>query len=1346
MLAETSYRSTGTDPELPLSAAQLGFFFAQQLDPENADFNVCEYLDIHGPIDPALFEAALRRVIFDTDVLRVRLVERAGEPRQVVAVAAGWSLPFFDMSGKADPAAAALSWMSTDRKRPADLLRGPLFAFALFKISADRFFWYARYHHVLLDGLSRSLIARRVADIYTALAARSLPDSNTSGPLAAIIADDAAYRASDAFAHDRRFFIDYLDGATDPPSIAERRFVRSSGPLRRTIHLHAQATARLRAIGRLSRLVTAATAILMHRLTRTEDLVLGLAVAARSDATRSTIGMAANVVPLRLKVDPDSRVGDLVAETDRQIRSVLPHQRYRFTDLRRDLHCVDNDRPIFAPVVNIQPFDYGFQFAGAPVTLSNLCAGPVEDLTVIAYDHPGTAELRIDLDANPALYGTDVLAGHGRCFLRLLEAMADPDATIAYLDMLSPDERRRVLTEWNLTQEDYPTECMIDELVADQAKRTPERTAAIFETQRLSYGELNSRAERLARQLRALGVGPDIMVALFLERSLDMVVGMLGVLKAGGAYIPLDPSHPHKRIAYMLADAQPLILLTHRRLQSELPPHRSHVVVIDAEPSAARPERTSALARTRNSHDLAYVIYTSGSTGEPKGVEIEHRALVNMLTTMRQRPGLGAEDTMLAITTLAFDIAALEIFLPLSVGACVVIAASETIGDGVALADLIERSGASVLQATPTTLSMLLESGWTGARRLNVLCGGEAWTAELASKLLRCCGSVWNMYGPTETTVWSAVAKVEDSRPIVIGPPIANTRFYVLDGALQPVPVGVPGELHIGGDGLARGYLHRPELTRERFVADPFAATPGTRMYRTGDMVRRLSDGTLEFLGRLDHQVKIRGHRIEPGEIEVALERQPGIERCAVVAREDAYGSCHLVAYIILATDSVIPAAELRRLLHEIVPAYMIPTAFVPVASFPLTPTGKLDRKALPPPHVSPQETDAASLRPRTPTEEVLVRIWCEVLGLKDVGLRDNFFELGGHSILTVRVIGKINATLGVKLGISDLFRSQTIELLAASIERIREAQNRPTTDNGSTVVQLQEGRGAIPVYLIDAGPEQLRVANWIDENHPVFAIEVRLPVEWCRALVDNRASGFPDLEQLAALYVAALTARKSSSACVLVGHSVGGLIAFEVAHQFKKKGGDVAVVMLLDTWGRYPTFFEAISFILHGGHTRTLSGRSARSIWRHLRTSWQIARWFYGRIKLRSYSFFSLPVDNPSDLSSVLDQDGIPVRLDAVLRLYDWIREDYRPRCLKTRGVLFRANALDESGNAIREIDGSLGWNVLFSEGLEVIAVTGDHVSIVHDSAHVTALARQINEALDRYSSNEKNGSRQIR
>jgi amino acid adenylation domain-containing protein len=571
------------------------------------------------------------------------------------------------------------------------------------------------------------------------------------------------------------------------------------------------------------------------------------------------------------------------------------------------------------------------------------------------------------------------------------------------------------------------TKC-IHELFETQAERMPDATAVAFEASSLTYRELNRRADELACQLRALGVGPGVLVALFLERSLDIVVAMLGVLKAGGAYVPLDPAYPRKRLAYMLEDAQPLILLTQGRLQSELPHHGSQVVVIDGDAPLAR----APASRATLPSDLAYVIYTSGSTGEPKGVEIEHGAVVNMLASMRKRPGLGAADRMLAITTLTFDIAVLEIFLPLVCGACVVIAPSQTVWDGAALTSLISQSGVSVMQATPATLRMLLDAGWAGAPDMKILCGGEAYTTELASQVLARCGTLWNMYGPTETTVWSAVSKVEAGRPVVIGQPIANTRLYVLDRALQLVPVGVPGELCIGGAGLARGYLRRPRLTCERFVADPFAAAPGMRMYRTGDLVRRLSDGTIEFLGRLDHQVKIRGFRIEPGEVEGRLLEHAAIREAVVIAREDAPGDTRLVAYYVALDHESIDPGQLRSHLAATLPEYMVPAAYVRLDGFPLTPNGKLDRRAL------PSLDDAAYARevyeaPQGETETVLAVIWTALLGVERISRNDNFFNLGGHSLLVVTLIERLRRE-GLQADVRAVFSAPTLAGMAAAV------------------------------------------------------------------------------------------------------------------------------------------------------------------------------------------------------------------------------------------------------------------------------------------------------------------------
>jgi amino acid adenylation domain-containing protein len=587
--------------------------------------------------------------------------------------------------------------------------------------------------------------------------------------------------------------------------------------------------------------------------------------------------------------------------------------------------------------------------------------------------------------------------------------------------------------EWNQTETGYPAVC-IHELFEQQVLRTPNRIAACFEGRQLTYEQLNARANRFAQYLVQLGDTSERLVGIFLRRSLDMLVGLLGILKAGGAYVPLDPDYPSDRLSFMLEDSQAQLLVTDQQLVSRLRTWSGRAVLLDRDRSAIEAHSEENPSVGVMPDNLAYTLYTSGSTGKPKGVQIEHRSVVNFLTSMAQCPGLTADDVMLAVTTLSFDIAGLELYLPLTAGARTVIVSREVAADGEQLLSAIESNSATVMQATPVTWRLLLDAGWRNGN-LKVICGGEALPRELARRLVNNSPSVWNLYGPTETTIWSSIYRVvqEDRSLVPIGRPIANTQMYILDPGLEPVPVGDIGELYIGGDGLARGYLNRPELTAEKFISNPFR--PGTRLYKTGDLARYLPSGDIEFLGRTDHQVKIRGFRIELGEIEAVLEEHPQVRQAVVVAKEFAYET-RLIAYFIAQPGTQPSGTALRCWLKEKLTDYMMPASFVRLDAMPLTANGKVDRQALPAPKPEELTIDENFLAPRDDLETQLIKIWEGVLGKSGIGVRDNFFELGGYSVLAVKVLQRIEQECGRKLPTVALFQAPTVEALAGLLRQ----------------------------------------------------------------------------------------------------------------------------------------------------------------------------------------------------------------------------------------------------------------------------------------------------------------------
>ena len=721
---------------------------------------------------------------------------------------------------------------------------------------------------------------------------------------------------------------------------------------------------------------------------------------------------------------------------------------------------------------------------------------------------------------------------------------------------ISEGELQRVVVTWNATEMEYPRDRCVHHLFEAQVDRTPHKIAVTFEGRQLTYAELNARANQLARYLSKLGVGPERLVGVSVERSLEMLVAVLGILKAGGAYVPLDPAYPEDRLAFILEDADISILIT----QESLAKHHTtaaRVVCLDKDWTTVSQESTADPGITLTSSDLAYVLYTSGSTGKPKGVQIEHRNVVNFLCSMRKEPGITPDDVLVAVTTLSFDIAGLELFLPLTVGAQVVLASRSVAMDGSLLMKTMRDHRATLMQATPATWRLLLDAGWRGDARLKILCGGEALPRELANQLLPCCGSLWNMYGPTETTIWSSVYKVGagDGSLLPIGRPIGNTQMYILDPARNPVPVGTEGELYIGGDGVARGYLNRPELTSEKFVPDPFRKAPGTRLYRTGDLARYLPDGNIVFLGRIDHQVKIRGFRIELGEIEAVLAEHPAVCQNVVVAREDSRGEKHLVAYFLARNGTIPPPGHVRRFLQQKLPDYMLPSSYVVLDEFPLTPNGKVDRRALPAPKSSQALPDDEHVSPRNPVETRLVQLWEQMLGFSPISVTANYFELGASSLAAARLFTQISREFKKEVPLALLYEAPTIERLA------RHLTDGTDVPGWRSLVPIQTKGSGLPLFCIHGGGGgtlfMRSLVRHLDADQPFYGLQAE-------AVHGKRIKGHR-VEDMAAHYISEIRTVHPNGPFLLSGYCLGGVIAFEMARQLRQQGLEVPMVALFN-------------------------------------------------------------------------------------------------------------------------------------------------------------------------------------
>ncbi|MFI6230919.1 amino acid adenylation domain-containing protein [Micromonospora echinospora] len=1051
----------------PASFGQRRLWFLDRLTGADPVYNIPVAFRVCGPLDVDALRTALAAIVARHGALRTTFAESGGEPVQVVHPTGVPDLTVVDLTGlpAADRDAEATRLMWEQARTPFDLTAGPLLRVVVVRTDTDRHHLSFCLHHIVSDGWSLSVLFR---ELDTAYAAALAGEPARLPALPTQYADFAVWQrdrlAGDTLRGQLDHWLTHLRGAPallSLPTDRPRPTTRSQRGAAHYLTLPAAVTSRVEEFSRTAGVTLFMTLLagfqaILSRHSGQDDIVVGTPVAGRDHPDlEGLIGFFVNTVALRVSTAGSPSLRELVGRVREVALTGLGNAELPFEKLVEELQP---DRSLaHAPVFQAQlvlqnaPYD-GFRLTGCTATTLEVDSGSAKfDLTLVG-ERTGDGALRLAFEYDTALFDVATVDRLGRHLCALLAAaVADPDRPLDRIPLLDGAELRQALVEWNATDRPLPEVSSVLELLPTGPASPGSPPAVTGPDGQLDRAELHRRATRIAGRLRAAGVGPDTPVGICLDRGVGMVASVLGVWRAGAGYLPLDPTLPADRLRFMLADAGTRVVLTSRavadRLAGVLADTPTVLLLDDTEAGTGETVGTDsggADGPTVVPHPdaLAYLLYTSGSTGRPKGVAVPHRAVLNLLTSFRADLDLGPGDLLAAVTTLSFDISVVELILPLMCDVPLLVVGADETADGPALRRRLAESGTTVLQATPATWRLLLAAGGVPPSVRLRLTGGEALPRDLADALLADGASLWNCYGPTETTVYSSAAPVPPApAAVTIGGPIANTRLHLLDEAFQPVPVGVVGELYVGGTGVARGYHGRPGLTADRFVPDPFADRPGARLYATGDLARRRPDGTVEYLGRADHQVKVRGFRIEPGEIETLLRARDEVADAVVTAWTGGDGDVRLVAYAVPAagTDPDTLWDRVRPALARRLPEYMVPAALVLLAALPLTDSGKVDRKALP----APRWTDptAAPVAPRDPVERLVAEIWQDVLRVDTVGVHDDFFRLGGHSLLGVRALGRIGAAVEMEVPIPLLFAAPTV---AAMADALRAAEPAP--------------------------------------------------------------------------------------------------------------------------------------------------------------------------------------------------------------------------------------------------------------------------------------------------------------
>ncbi len=1316
---------------LPLSFAQNRLWFLAQLEGASATYNMPAALRLSGQLSVSALEHSLQTLVQRHESLRTCFPTVKGEP-QVCITHLNFQLAQVDLRNQSEAArqAAVEAAIQSELTQAFDIEQAPLFRAKLLSLSTDEHVLLLNMHHIISDGWSVGILIRECSALYQAF---SQQQANPLPPLRIQYADFANWQRQwlrgDTLSRQLNYWKQQL---ADLPAVLElptdypRPPMQSFRGANAYFSLDAGLSQQLKQYSQqhgatLFMTLWAAYSVLLARYSGQSDIVVGSPIAGRTQQElESLIGFFVNTLVLRLNLaqTEQPRFSEVLQQARKVALAAYQHQDIPFEQLVEELRPTRNlsHSPLFQVMFVLQ------NAPNTAVELEGLSITPLEANAVIA-----KFDLTLSMEETEAglsgrvEYNTDLfkastierLIGHWKTLLQAIVSQAD--CRVADLPLLTLPEQQQ-LQAWNAaTVRPYPLDQATTlSLFEQQAARTPDAVAVTLAESgdSISYAALNAKANELAQVISSLGVTRESLVGVCVERGFEMLISLFAVFKAGAAYVPIDPEFPPNRLQLMLEDSGAPLLLTQTSLLDRLPAHEAKVLCLDKPwPKPMQAQNLSAVTPEQ----LAYVIYTSGSTGKPKGVMIEHRALTNFLLDMQERLTPQASDAWLTVTTLSFDIAALELFLPLISGASVVVANRETATDGERLQHALQQRAISIMQATPATWKLLLNSGWQQQTPLTVLCGGEALPPALGQALLPQCQQLWNVYGPTETTIWSTAHDASHAERVdLIGKPLANTDIFILDAQQQPVPVGISGELCIGGAGVARGYRNRPELNAEKFTElTVFGKTQ--RVYRTGDAARWLDDGVLEFFGRMDNQVKVRGFRIELGEIESVIAQAPAVREGVVVVHDDGEDK-RLVAYLLLHDTAADWMGEVREFLKPRLPSYMIPTALLAVDSFPLTPNGKIDRKVLAQRPVEGYQADRTHfIAPRDRVELQLSRIWELVLNVHPIGVCDNFFDLGGHSLLAVRLMAQIEQQFHKRLPLASLFQGATIEQQA---KLLRETQ----TEQWSSLVPLQTEGNLPPFFAVaGAGGHVLyfyELARALGNELPFYGLQ---PVG-----LDGETPPHTEVEALAAHYIEVIKTVQPHGPYHLGGHSFGGMVAFEMAQQLQRQGETVALLAILDTPAPQADAppspqadWDDVEWLIHLAH-----------ITEHL---------FDIRLTLDLDSLRELPADaqllalhNALKQAQVYPPEASIKQFKGLVAVYKAnIMTRYFPQSVQCVPLtLFRAKdaqpeqlAAPENQNAALLANENLGWAALLGTAVEVKTVSGDHLTMLNPP-HVGELA----------------------